>query len=84
MKSLKLCLAGAALFAAGCTTTAKLDPEQMARIEAAANSADAAATKCQAAASEASSAAARAADSADTAERAARKAEAIFGTSLRK
>ena len=88
MKSLTIGIVGSALGSAlmvtGCAGTAKLDPAQMAIIEAAANSADAAAAKCQSAADDASGAAARAADSADSAERAARKAEAIFGTSLRK
>jgi hypothetical protein len=84
MKSWKsiILIAGVAALAAGCT--AKLDPAQMARIEAASNSAEAAANKCQAAADEATGAAARAADSAEAAERASRKAEAIFGSSLRK
>ncbi len=83
MKSaLKFTVLAAAIFAAGCT--AKLDPDQLARLEAASSSADAAASKCQAAADSATSAANRAAESADAAERSARKAEAIFGSSLRK
>ncbi len=84
MKSwmITILIAGVAAMGMGCT--AKLDPAQMARIEAASNSAEAAANKCQAAADNATSAAARAADSAEAAERAARKAEAIFGSSLRK
>ena len=83
MKSaIKLSILAAAIFAAGCT--AKLDADQLARLEAASNSAEAAASKCQVAADSASSAAARAAESADAADRSARKAEAIFGSSLRK
>lgn len=84
MKSwiITIVIAGVAAMGAGCT--AKLEPAQMARIEAASNSAEAAANKCQAAADEAAGAAARAADSAEAAERAARKAESIFGSSLRK
>jgi hypothetical protein len=75
-------IAGIAALGVGCT--AKLDPADLARIEAASNSAEAAANKCQAAADDATAAAARAADSAEAADRAARKAEAIFGSSLRK
>ncbi len=84
MKSWIMLIAVAAAATLGTGCTAKLDAAQMARIEAASNSAEAAANKCQAAADEAASAASRAADSAESAERAARKAEAIFGTSLRK
>ena len=75
-------IAGIAALGLGCT--AKLEPADLARIEAASNSAEAAANKCQAASDDAASAAARAADSAEAADRAARKAEAIFGSSLRK
>jgi len=79
---IKVAVVGVAILGMGCT--AKLDPAQMARLDAASNSATAAATKCQAAADQATSAATRAAESANSADRAARKAEAIFGTSLRK
>lgn len=68
---------------AGCST-AKLDPDQLARIEAASNSAEAAANKATAAADQAAASAERAADAAEKADRAARKAEAIFGHSMRK
>lgn len=66
----------------GCT--AKLDPAQLARIEAASNSAEAAANKATAAADQASASAERAADAAEKADRAARKAEQIFGHTMRK
>ena len=79
---IKVAVVCLAFLGIGCS--AKLDPSQMARMEAASNSADAAASKCQAAADQAASAASRAAQSAEAADRAARKAEAIFGTSLRK
>ncbi len=77
-----LLVAGIAAFGTGCT--AKIAPADLARIEAASNSAEAAASKCQAASADATIAAASAANSAEAADRAARKAEAIFGTSLRK
>ncbi len=66
----------------GCT--AKLDPDQLARIETASSSAEAAANKAAAAADQASASADRAADAAEKADRAARKAESIFGHSMRK
>jgi hypothetical protein len=66
----------------GCT--AKLDPDQLSRIEAASSRAEAAANKATAAADQASASAERAADAAEKADRAARKAESIFGHSMRK
>lgn len=64
-------------FASGCTTTAKLEPETMARIEAAANRAESAANKAEAAARSATEAAQRA-------DASAQKAEVIFSRSMRK
>jgi len=67
---------------AGCT--AKLDPDQLARIESASSRAEAAANKATAAADQASASAERAADAAEKADRAARKAESMFGHHMRK
>jgi len=64
-------------FAGGCSTKAELDPETMARIEAAANRAESAANKAEAAARSATEAAQRA-------DAAAQKAEVIFSRSMRK
>lgn len=75
IKSLAIGLLLGTLGMAGCT--AKLDPDQLARIEAASSRAEAAANKATAAADQASASADRAAD-------AARKAESIFSRSMRK
>jgi hypothetical protein len=67
---------------AGCT--AKINPDDLARIEAAAGRSEAAANRAQAAAEQATASSQQAADASEKAERAARKAEAIFGSSMRK
>lgn len=64
-------------FTSGCTTKAELEPETMARIEAAANRAESAANKAEAAARSATEAAQRA-------DASAQKAEVIFSRSMRK
>jgi uncharacterized protein GlcG (DUF336 family) len=76
--TLSAALIAAVVLCAGCAEkTAKIDPAQMARIEAAANKAESAANKAE-------SAARSAADAAQRAEMAAQKAEAIFTKGLHK
>jgi hypothetical protein len=70
------CLLGSALII-GCSSTAKIDPADMSRIEGAVSRAEAAANNAE-------KAAGKAADASQRAEAAAQKAEAIFAKGLHK